>query len=619
MRTSRCLVLAHLALVVACGGPTDPPAPGDITLTLTSPSIGAELSDATISVTGSVATTNPEVGALEVWVNGARTAIGGDGAFSVALTPALGINHIDVEAGDGFGAYVVQELDVLWVPAYLPPVAGTAGFDLADALELRLGQRFFDPRPFDTSLDLTTDPVVAHDLAAALELIVRHIDLAKLLDGNIQVGGGTASLNIVIPSARPDKIVVDARIVDGDAIALDIDLLGVFLATTGTFRFGNRNLAIAGGIAADMHASTRLGIARAADGTIDVTVSNTAARVGPLVPQFTGPNGSELDAFITLGGNDFRRLVEDLIVAELVPAFTNQVPPLLESLLGAAGGVLDDVRFELEALGTPVAVTLDGASAAVAVVPGPASGHVTIAHDVTLRTTTPAGAPLVPVHGTSRGAPRVDANPARPLAATSLGLDVRHDLLNALLHALWNGGLLDGAASFGGLSAGVAAKLPPVVVPTPPESSCKIDGERCDILLQLGQLEVSLADFEQSFGVSAVAGARIVIRGNTVSFKIQTVPQLRVWEITTVEGGRLTSEAIRDVIATVVWPRLFGAIGENLSITLPIPDLAALGLGDLAPGLMDANLELVMRQRPSVANGYLGLGADLQLATPPPP
>lgn len=59
-------------------------------------------------------------------------------------------------------------------------------------------------------------------------------------------------------------------------------------------------------------------------------------------------------------------------------------------------------------------------------------------------------------------------------------------------------------------------------------------------------------------------------------------------------------------------------IGDNLTIAPPLPDLAALGLGDLAPGLARAQLGLPLRQRPIVQGGLLVLGADLRLATPPP-
>jgi hypothetical protein len=222
------------------------------------------------------------------------------------------------------------------------------------------------------------------------------------------------------------------------------------------------------------------------------------------------------------------------------------------------------------------------------------------------------------VHPTSKGAPRIDANPAMPSAITSgVHLGLKQDFLNALLHALWNNGLLEGAATFGGINATVSAKLPPVVRPTPLASPCKIDGERCDVILQLGQVEVGLADFEQSFGVNATAGASIKVENNTIALVIQMEPQLTVWE-TSPEHGLLTPIAVRDLIQKLVWPELFGAIGDNLSITLPIPDLATLGLGNLAPGLMNAKLELLMRQRPNVSTGFLGLGADLELATPQP-
>jgi hypothetical protein len=604
-----------IAALVACGSdPITPPEPGEITLVVTSPAPGEELlasEHPTITVTGTISSTSPD--ALEVWVNRSRVEVAADGSFTAELPPTLGVNHVDVEGGDGVGAYVTQELDVLWAPAYLPPIAGTTGFALPGALELRLGQRFFDPRVFDTTLDLTTDPVVARDLASALELIIWHLDLASLLDGAIQVGEGNATLDVTIPSATPANIVVDARIVEGNRIALDIDLLGVFLATDGTFRFGNRTLLVDGGIAADMHASATLELTLAND-AIEVTVLDATATVGPLVPQFDGPNGDELDAFITIGGNDFRTLVEGLIVADLVPAFTEQVPPLLEALLGATGNLLDNVSFPLDpGLGNPVTLMLDGTTGGLDVMPGPTLGHVTVRQDVTIQTSA-----VAPIHPSSRGAPQTAAMPEQSFSgASSVGVNLRQDFLNALLHALWNSGLLEGSATFGGLTATLSARLPPVVLPTPPESSCKIDGVRCDVIIQLGQIEIQLADFEQSFAVNATAGARILVDGNQISLVIEETPVLRAWETST-GGGQLTPDAIEEVIGDVVWPELFGAIGENLSLTLPIPDLAELGLTELAPGLANAQLKLVMRDRPSVATGFLGLGADLELATPPP-
>lgn len=617
--------LTVLAILTAACGTDDPRPlePGDVALEITSPTPGDELLAAehpSIVVTGTASTTEPDAGVLEVYVNGTKVSLT-DGAFSAELEPTVGINHVVVEAGDGFGTIVTRELDVLWAPAYVAPIAGTTGFDLEGALELRLGQRFFDARLFGTTLDLTTDPVVAHDLGSALELILWHVDLASLLPaGGIQIGSGSSQLSVTIPGADPSAVIVDAKVIHSPTkgVDLSIDLNGVFLAMDGTFVFGNRTLVIDGGISADMHAFARLTLAIAEDGSIDVGVTDVTATVGPLVPAFTGPDGDELDAFITIGGNDFRLLVEDLIADELIPTFTEQVPPLLEQLLGAADTLLDDISFELDpGLGTPVTLMLDGHTGGLDVMAGApignAPGHVTVRQDIAIRTT---GAPI---HAATRGAARLDPDPVPPSANTaSVGLNLEQELLNALLHALWNAGLLEGTAMFGGISATVSAKLPPVVRPTPASSPCQIDGERCDVILQLGQLEVGLADFEQSFGVNAAAGARIVVEGNTVTLKIQPMPELRVWE-TSPEHGILTPIAVRDLIANVVWPELFGAIGDNLSITLPIPDLAELGLDQLAPGLSGAQLELLMRQRPAVSAGYLGLGADLELATPPPP
>ena len=611
-----------LAFLVACA--TDVPGmpvPGEITVEVTSPIAGEEMLAAdnpTIVVKGRVTTTNTDYGVVEAWVNGVRIPVEEDGSFLWELLPEIGINHVKVEGGDGLGELAGKEMDVMWAPEYLPTIAGTTGFDLASGLELRLGQKFFDARLFGTTLDLSTDPVVAHDLGSALELILWHVDLAGLLGGALQFGSGNSQINVTIPNAAPGNVIVDAKIIHtpAPAVELSIDLIGVFLEMDGTFQFGNRTLLIDGGIAADMHATARLTLS-SSNNAISVGVVNVQAQVGPLVPSFTGPNGDELNAFITIGGNDFRNLIEGLIEADLIPTFTDKVPPLLETLLGATNDLLNDVSFTLDTgLGSPVVLMLDTTIGGLDVHAGPSignqPGHVTVRQDISIRT---SGAVIHPM---SKGAPRIDPNPAMPAAITSgVHLGLKQDFLNALLHALWNNGLLEGAATFGGISATVSAKLPPVVRPTPLSSPCKIDGERCDVILQLGQVEVGLADFEQSFGVNATAGASIKVENNTISLKIQMEPQLAVWE-TSPEHGLLTPIAVRDLIQKLVWPELFGAIGDNLSITLPIPDLATLGLGNLAPGLMNAQLELLMRQRPSVSTGFLGLGADLELETPQP-
>jgi hypothetical protein len=610
-----------LVLVAGCASGSmarddGPAAATQIVVAITSPSPGAELvtgNRATIAVTGTVATTTPARGALEAWVNGTRVAVK-SGAFTAEVAAEPGINHIKVEGGDGLVPLVSQELDVTWAAGYLSPVAGQTGFKLPAALELQLGQRFLDARLLGTALDRSTSPVVARDLASALELILWNVNLAGLLPpGGIQVGQGGASIDIAIPSVAPSNIVVDARIVDGPqpAIALNIDLLGVVLGMTGNVTLAGRTLRVDGGLTADLHAAARLTLGTAADGSIAVAVTGATATVGALTPGFVGANGPELDALITVGSSDFRALIESLL-GQLIPTFTDQLPPLLQSLLGTADQLLSNLSFTLDpGLGSPVTLQLGGHLGGLDVAAGATSGHVTVREDLTVGT---SGAPI---HPGSLGAPRLDTSGAAPVLDTSgLHLGIRLDFLNGLLHALWNAGLLEGTLTSAGLEAHVSAKLPPLVRPTPASSACKIDGERCDVQLQLGQVQIDLPSFAQSFVISAAAGARIKITGNTVSLAIQMTPDLRVWEISATPDGTLTPDVVSKLISGIVWPQLFGALGENLTFQLPLPDLAS--LSDLAPALASAQLSLQAGPRPTVTPSQLVLGADLVLAIPAP-
>jgi hypothetical protein len=607
------------ALIAACSSTpamtTEPP-PAEITLAVTSPAPGAELLAAehpSIVVSGMIATSDPAQGALEAWVNGVRVDIAGSGTFRTEVVPEPGINHIKVEGGNGLVELVGQEFDVLWSPGYLRPLDGTTGFDLPGALELQLGQRFFDARLLGTALDLSTDPVVARDVASAIELILWQIDLKTLVPGNLHFGQGSAALDVAISSVAPANIVVDAKIVDGPAPGVDlkIDLLGVVLGMNGSFTLGSRVLVVNGSITADLHASARLTLGTGDDGSIAVGVSGISATTGQLVPAFQGPNGAELDALIAIANSEFRSVLVGLLGGQLIPTLTDRLPPLLTMVLGATDELIDNIMFTLDpGLGKPVTLLLDGQMGALDVRAG-ASGRVTVRQDITVRTSG------MPAHPASHGAPQLSALTGDPVLGTSgVHLVMRQDFLNALLHAVWNAGLVDGQVMVAGLAANVTARLPPVVRPTPASSVCKVDGERCDVQLQLGQVEIDLLG--QGFGINASAGARIEVDGGAVSLKIQQVPDVKVWATSTMPGS-LTAETVSTLITSLVWPMLFGAIGDNLKIQLPLPDLATLGLADLAPGLANAELLLQMRQRPSVTGGRLTLGADLTLTTPPPP
>src|SRR5688500_1190943 len=115
-----------LILLAACGSSTAKEEAGVVTLELTSPIAGTEMmGDPLISITGTVSTTNPEYGQLELYGNGMRLDFDvATGAFETAIVPELGINHIAVDAFDGLSTPANKELDVLWAPSYLAPIAG---------------------------------------------------------------------------------------------------------------------------------------------------------------------------------------------------------------------------------------------------------------------------------------------------------------------------------------------------------------------------------------------------------------------------------------------------------------------------------------------------------------
>lgn len=634
---AKTLLVAGALSVAACGGgsgagegPLGGPqetSPAAVRLEITAPKPGAELTGATIGVTG-VLLGGAEGDAKEVVVNGVTASVAADGSFAVELAPEFGITHVLVEGRSGDSAALERRLDVMWAPEYLAPAAGTSRFELNDALMLRLGQRLFDTHLRGSDLDLGATPVVAKDLASIVELLLRSADLASLLDGSIVVGGGGASLTIDLTRVDLGSVRTDLEIVrdptNGEmGIDLFIDLDDAFLGMNGQFTFESETLRILGGLRADLRAYARLTLARRADGTVDVGITGARAEVsGAIRPMFENPeggqDGDELNGFFGVVGSSFSGLIDDLLTARLIPTFTDALPALFQNLLGQIGGLLAQRTVELDSgLGHPVKLLLDGRIAAIDVVPGPPSGSLTPPGHVTVRVGATVDAEGDSVHPDSRGAPRAVAEANAPFSnAGGLQLALRQDFVNALLHTLWSHGMLDGDLQAGGAAAKVRAVLPPVIRAAPIDTACRVGADRCDVVLQIGQLEVDA--FEQRYGIHATVGAVVRVADGRVSLALQETPDFVVWNLSPVPSTVFTPAFVGQVLTTTVWPALGGAIGTDLGFPLPLPNLADLGLGELAPSLAQSSLELLMRRRLSVASGYLGMAADLELWTAPP-
>ena len=124
------------------------------------------------------------------------------------------------------------------------------------------------------------------------------------MPGGLHFGSGSSQINVTIPSAEPAEVLVDAKVINSPkALDLSIDLNGVFLEMDGTFQFGNRTLLIDGGIGADMHATARVTLAIASDGTVDVNVTNITAVVGKKSSCLVGINENYGDVAIFKGIN----------------------------------------------------------------------------------------------------------------------------------------------------------------------------------------------------------------------------------------------------------------------------------------------------------------------------
>ena len=319
--TGRSLVLVVLA---ACGStPAAPPcsrasvavvdhvaAPGDEMLAADHPMI---------TVTGTVTTTSPGVrrarsrGSMAQPVDARRRRRVLDAAHARASASITSRST----ASDGFGTTVE--------PAARRDVGSRRtcrrsparrGFDIDRRARCSISARASSTRQLGTTLDLhDRSDRRARSRVGARADPVEHRSREPDRRRHPRRQSGSSSLDISIPSATPSEIIVDARVVDtpDTAIDLDIDLNGVFLATTGTFHVQRH--ATSSSRAACPRTCTRPRASRSPCRHRRHDRGHGHERHRGRRPartrSFTGPDGDELDGFIVVGNNDFRTLVEN--------------------------------------------------------------------------------------------------------------------------------------------------------------------------------------------------------------------------------------------------------------------------------------------------------------------
>ena len=278
----------------------------------------------------------------------------------------------------------------------------------------------------------------------------------------------------------------------------------------------------------------------------------------------------------------------------LEESFLDSIPQLLEDALGSLETGLAEQRFDLDfsSLGLGQATLRFGGT--VDVLENQAKRSIELSVGLGLAAELP---PVLDSRGVALAAPNDGRRPE--LFSTSRAqIAIRLGALNSLLHDVWRVGLLnvDATALIPDAiqaivsEASMVSKLPPVIVPP-------ARGEEADLLLRLGQVEltarVKKRGREQviTYGATIDAAVRVGIVDNELAVDVADEPTLRVW-IINVEGEIkdpfLDADQLRGLLVANLWPVLTDALGEGLSIPLPVLDLG--DLGAFAPALTDFTL-----------------------------
>ena len=266
------------------------------------------------------------------------------------------------------------------------------------------------------------------------------------------------------------------------------------------------------------------------------------------------------------------------------------IPPVLSGVLSGIDHALEGVSVAIDQPPLPaIELRIDGRMSRIE-----PRYRDALAAPLSLSVSVPSAS----LHPGSRGVARAALDPDA-LAETSLGdapgrIGVRLGVLNALLHVLWDAGLLDLDLtpllpdSVSGLVSEptLTPLLPPIVRPT------RTGEDEHDLVLSLGELELELVydGARARFGVRADAGVDVSLSASTLRMELAEDPAFHVWPIDVPdEATILTPELVEEVLRTL-WPDLRASLADGLSFAIPIPPLTA--LDTVAPDLAGLSLSL---------------------------
>jgi hypothetical protein len=596
-------VCGEASLLVNNGGPK---------ITLIRPTPGAMLGGvmapaAEIVVEGKVEDT---FGQVELFINNQPVTLGADGGFTTTLPAIYGVNHIALAATDGIQRTASRvEADVIWAPAYHEAMMDQtrSAIELEDGLILRLGQLFVDDRR--APLTSPEGAVFTEDLVDILLLLLRNVDLQSLIP---PLGQGDLQLNIdAVDIGNPS---IRMNITDG-GLELFVQTQDMTISTSGQIQLLDETLDLTGSITAGVSILATARVEKPGpDSPFEVEIVELSVAIEGATSQFVSPDAN---AIFALASSALRLQLEDLLKAGLEASFLDAIPAVLSGALNSLDGALSMQEFPLDVgLGSgPITVSFDGKI-------GSAQLEALRAIFAQVKVVIAALAPpLTMSPGVALMSAPGEVEPEF-LDGGRIQMAVRLAVLNGLLHDLWSAGLLNldvGAILPDGLSslveeARIVGKLPPLLVPP-------MRGEPYDLILYVGQLELE-AKFRGQvvrYGIAMSAGLNAQVKDNALTIEIAPVPEIRTWVISVDPEGatpRLSAQALRSLLAGTVWPQLTAALGQGLSLPLPVLDLGS--LSSYAPAMASFTLDFEQARDVVVRREFLLIDARLRGTLPPP-
>jgi hypothetical protein len=516
-----------------------------------------------------------------VFVNGSRVEPDERGEFSASVAPTWGVNHVQVVASDGLAEETTRDLDVLWADAYHPfsVLEGESQprTSLDEAVRLQLGRGVFD----DGAPLASGSPLETRDLADLVELVVGHVDLQSALPDPLISAAPTLELRVT--DVRTEQVSASIDLVD-DGAELFVRLGAVHVDTAGALELEGSRVDLAGGIELSVGALAVLHIGKA---SLDEPVSVTLESLGTAIESAEGRFASaEANAVFRLAESTLRTALERELEKGFRSTLAGALPAVLAGALGALDTALRDRTITLDTGVFPTMnLLVDGRIRELDTLHG---RHLSALMQATLGSDRPVA------HPGSRGTALVAPRPGSALfESRPLVLGVRMALLNAVLHTLWNSGLLEVDVvpflpeEFRGqiTRAYVHGAMAPVLL------DAAIDDTH-DLRISVGQLELMLELGAPSrYGISMEAGVNVSVVNNALVIQIAEQPALRTWLIeSSPNADALPPNLLQLVLEGVVWPKLREAFAEGLAIQLP--SLSADAIRDIAPELADLTLAL---------------------------